>query len=282
MPARDCDHTDYFTGFHQYVLTNPGNDMTVYIPEQDETVNLTADQLGYPEAERQYAAVEFTTARPFDGRWGAQMSYTWSHSWGNHEGYVKSDNGQDDAGITQNFDQPGLTDFAYGDLPNDRRHTIKAFGTYQLDNGLRFGANILWQSGRPVSCFGTHPTDLFAQDYGADSHFCFGEEDGTTEIPGTDPQEYVPALGDGRGVKRGSLGNTPDIMTIDATAQYAMEMGGASVLWTLDVFNLFDSANATVYNEFFESDGGVPDSDYGLIRQYQQPRTVRLSARLRF
>ncbi|MDH3273367.1 MAG: TonB-dependent receptor [Gammaproteobacteria bacterium] len=258
-PARDCNSTDYFTGFHQYVLTNPGNDMTIYIPEQDETINLTAAQLGYPEAERQYAALEFTTARPFDGRWGAQMSYTWSHSWGNHEGYVKSDNGQDDAGITQNFDQPGLTDNSDGNLPNDRRHTIKAFGTYQLDNGLRFGANILWQSGRPVSCFGVHPTDVFAQAYGADAHFCGGES-----------------------VQRGSLGTTPDIMTIDGTAQYNMEMGNASVLWTLDVFNIFDSANPTLYNEFFETDGGVADSDYGLIQQYQQPRTIRLSARLRF
>ena len=250
---------DVFSGFHQYVLTNPGNDMLVYIPEQDEFIDLTADQLGYPEAERQYGALEFTTARPFDGRWGAQMSYTWSHSWGNHEGYVKSDNGQDDAGITQNFDQPGLTDGSKGNLPNDRRHTIKAFGTYQLDNGLRFGANFLWQSGRPVSCFGVHPTDVFAQAYGADSHFCGGES-----------------------VQRGSLGTTPDIMTVDATAQYSMDMGGANVLWTLDVFNLFDSANPTLYNEFFETDGGAADSDYGLIQQYQQPRTLRLSARLRF
>jgi hypothetical protein len=50
----------------------------------------------------------------------------------------------------------------------------------------------------------------------------------------------------------------------------------------LDVFNLFDSANPTLYNEFFETDGGAADSDYGLIQQYQQPRTLRLSARLRF
>jgi hypothetical protein len=250
---------DVFTGFHQYVLTVPGKTMSVYIPEQDETINLTAEQLGYPEAVRKYGAVEFTFARPFDGRWGLDMSYTWAHSYGNHEGYVKSDNGQDDAGITQNFDQPGLTDYSYGNLPNDRRHTIKAFGTYALDSGLRFGANVLWQSGRPLSCFGVHPTDEFAYEYGADSHFCGGEP-----------------------VKRGSLGTTPDILNVDFSAQYNWDMGNTNVLLTLDVFNVFNSQNATVLNEFYESDSGVADSDYGLVRQYQAPRTVRLSARLNF
>ena len=245
---------DVFSGFHQYVLTNPGNDMSVYIPEQDETISLTAAQLGYPEAQRQYGAVEFTFARPFDGQWALSASYTWSHSWGNHEGYVKSDNGQDDAGITQNFDQPGLVDNSYGNLPNDRRHTIKTWGTYQLNDSLRFGANVLWQSGRPRSCLGLHPTDVFAQAYGDDdSHFCGGEP-----------------------VKRGSLGTTPDIMTVDLNAQYTVEMGRADVLFSLDLFNVFDSANAIIINE--EGD----TADFGLIQRYQEPRTLRLSARIGF
>lgn len=250
---------DVFGGFHQYVLTNPGNDMRVYIPEQGEFIDLTADQLGYPEAKRQYGAIEFSYGRPFDGRWGLNATYTWAHSWGNHEGYVKSDNGQDDAGITQNFDQPGLVDNSYGNLPNDRRHTIKVYGSYQLENGIRFGSNLLWQSGRPLSCFGVHPTDVFAQAYGADSHFCNGEP-----------------------VKRGSLGTTPDIMNVNFSVQYATEIGGLDTLFALDIFNLFNSQNATVLNEFGETDGGVADPDYGKIRQYQRPRFLRLSARVRF
>jgi outer membrane receptor protein involved in Fe transport len=250
---------DVFGGFHQYVLTNPGNDMRIYIPEQDEYINLTAEQLNYPEAERQYAAVEFTFSRPFDGTWGLDGSYTWSHSWGNHEGYVKSDNGQDDAGITQNFDQPGLTDFSKGNLPNDRRHTVKVFGYYAFENGLQIGSNVVYQSGRPVSCFGVHPTDVFAQAYGADSHFC-----------------------DGEGVVRGSLGTTPDLFTVDLQAQYNLEMGSTNVLLTADIFNVFNAQNATVFWEYAETDGGQPDSDYGSILQYQQPRTLRLSARIAF
>ena len=245
---------EVFSGFHQYVLTNPGNDMQVYIPEQDEVINLTAAELNYPVAERQYGALEFTYARPFDGKWGMNFSYTWAHSWGNHEGYVKSDNAQDDAGITQNFDQPGLTDNSSGDLPNDRRNTAKLFGMYQMDNGVRLGTNLLYQSGRPRSCFGLHPTDVFAQAYGNDaSHFCGGEA-----------------------VQRGSLGTTPDILTVDLNAQYTLEFGRSDVILSADLFNVFNAQNATGFNE--NGDTG----NYQLVRQYQSPRTLRLSARLRF
>jgi len=51
---------------------------------------------------------------------------------------------------------------------------------------------------------------------------------------------------------------------------------------SLDVFNVFNSQNATVINEIAETFSGTPDDDYGKIRQYQQPRWVRLSARIRF
>ncbi|MDH4073535.1 MAG: hypothetical protein OEV41_10575, partial [Gammaproteobacteria bacterium] len=171
----------------------------------------------------------------------------------------KSDNGQDDAGITQNFDQPGLVDFSSGNLPNDRRHTIKVYGTYALENGLRFSSNVFWQSGRPRNCFGVHPTDEFAYDYGASSHYCQGE-----------------------GVPRGSLGNTPDVMKVDLNAQYAMEFGRTDILWSLDVFNVFNSQNPLIYNEFGDTAGGTPDPDYNKIRQYQSPRALRLSMRVAF
>ena len=36
---------EVFTGFHQYVLTNPGNDMRIYIPEQDEFIDLSSEIL---------------------------------------------------------------------------------------------------------------------------------------------------------------------------------------------------------------------------------------------
>lgn len=250
---------DVFTGFHQYVLTNPGQEMNVYIPEQSEYISLTPEQLGYPKAKREYQALEFTLDRPFDGTWAMNASYTWSNSEGNHEGYVKSDNGQDDAGITQNFDQPGLTDYSYGKLPTHREHTIKLFGSYLFGNGIRVGSTFFWQSGRPYGCFGVHPTDVFAADYGADSHFCGG----------------VP-------VPRGSLGDTPDVLKFDLGVQYNLQVSDFDILLALDIFNLFNSANPTLYSEFGETDSGSPDPDFLKIQQYQAPRSMRLSARVQW
>jgi len=243
---------EVFGGFHQYVLANPGESINVYIPEQDEFVTFSADALGYPQATRQYGSVEMTFERPFDGVWNINASYVWSHSWGNNEGYVRSDNGQDDAGLTTNFDQPGLTDHGSGDLPNDRRHTIKVFGNYQLANGIRFGGNLLWQTGRPKGCFGVHPTDTFAAQYGDESFYC-----------------------DGKPVPRGSLGRTENIMNLDLNAQYLFEMGDSELLVSLDIFNVFNNQAVTEVRE----QEGIP---FGKPTSYQTPLSYRLGLRYRY
>lgn len=241
-----------FSGFHQYVLANPGADMRVYIPEQEEWVELSSEELNYPDAVRQYMAIETTIARPFDGKWGLNASYVWAHSWGNNEGYVRSDNGQDDAGLTTNFDQPGLTDFGYGNLPNDRRHTIKVYGNYMFDNDIRVGANFIWQSGRPKGCFGVHPTDTFAAAYDEASFYC-----------------------DGKPVPRGSLGTTGDLINLDLNAQYTVEMGDQELELSVDVFNVLNSDSVTEVNE-------VDNKNFGRPSSYQQPISYRLSARYNF
>ena len=250
---------DVFFGFNQYVLANPGAPINIYIPEQDEYIDLTAEQLAYPRARRSYKAIELTLNRPFDGTWSLNASYTWASNRGNHEGYVRSDNGQDEAGLTLNFDIPGLVDWSYGNLPNHRQHTIKVFGSYGLENGFRFGSTIFWQSGRPLNCFGVHPTDELAADYGPHSHFCFGEP-----------------------VPRGSLGETPSVLNVDLGAQYNLDVKDFNILFAVDVFNLFNSSNPTVYNEYSETNSGLPNANYGKIRQYQSPRSLRLSARVQW
>jgi len=169
---------------------------------------------------------------------------------------VKSDNAQDDAGITQNFDQPGLVDGSFGKLPNDRTHTFKAYGTYQFDNGIRLGANALVQSGRPISCFGLHPTDTFAAAYGASSHFCGGEM-----------------------VKRVSLGRTSTITNLDLSVQYDFNIANRDVLVSLDLFNVLNSERKIRVSEEGDTSGGLPDVDFGKISAYQSPRAIRLSAR---
>ncbi|WP_226702065.1 TonB-dependent receptor domain-containing protein [Microbulbifer elongatus] len=260
--TRPCTVEDVFSGFHQYVLTNPGADMSVYITEMDETVSLSAAQLGYPEASRTYKALEFTFDREWDGQWMMGGSLVLASLKGNHEGYVKSDNGQDDAGITTSFDQPGLTQYSYGYLPSDQRWTAKLWGNYRFENGLSLGANFVAEDGRPVSCIGNHPTDVFAELYGAESFYCGGEPSG-----------------------RGKAGRTSDTYNIDVAAQYTVGMGnGSEVVLRADVFNLFDFDTEVEVRELGELDnaGTQPDPNFLKPTSYQYPRSVRLSASYNF
>src|SRR5690606_38853991 len=111
-----------WTGYHQYVLTNPGSDLVVDLTDPIggetgvRTVTFTAADLaaiGFPKASRKYDAVELMLRKAWNGKWSFEANYTWSKSRGNSEGFVQSDFQQDDSGITQDFDQPGFIEGAY-------------------------------------------------------------------------------------------------------------------------------------------------------------------------
>ena len=255
---------DFASGFNFYVLTNPGSDLT-FSTDIDgdgvlDPITLTADSLGYPKASRKYKALEFTFERLWDEQWMMGGSLVLASSKGNHEGYVKSDNGQTDAGLTSSFDQPGLTDGSYGYLPNDRRWTVKAWGSYQFQNGLMVGANFLGRDGRPINCIGNHPTDEFAQEYGSESFYCGGEL-----------------------IKRGSVGRTPNIYNVDVSAQYTFELSDkGTVVVRADIFNVFDWSNEVEVREYGELSRAGADPNYGKPTYFQEERKVRFSALYNF
>ncbi|GAB3022414.1 TonB-dependent receptor [Bowmanella dokdonensis] len=266
------DVSDIWGGFHSYVLTNPGTDMTIYTRDLPGTdgeltrMDLSAEDLGYPESVRKYSAIDLTVERAWDNQWFMKAAYTWSHSYGNNEGYVRSDNGQDDAGITTLFDQPGLLDGAYGNLPNDRRHALKVYGGYALTENLIVGANFSYQSGRPINAFGEHPTDAFAAAYGSESFY----EQGVL-------------------VPRGSRGTTSSVTQLDLSLSYTTMLGDYELTFRGDVFNVLDSDTVTEVEEIADSeseyrDDGtpLPNRYYGLTENTQTPRYFRLSASLRY
>jgi outer membrane receptor for ferrienterochelin and colicin len=267
-------------GFHQYVLTNPGEDMVITLSGDDLTradagpgglgrtftdreVTLTADQLNYPVPERTYKAVEVSMEKSFDGVWGARFSYVWSESEGNYEGALKSDNGQTDPGLSQDFDQPGLTDNSYGFLPNHRAHSFKAFGNWQVTPALNIGANLIVQSPRKFGCQGVHPTDFFASLYGPASWFCQGVA-----------------------TPRGSVFESDWTKNLDLTFAYNLSevftIPGDSLVLRADVFNVFGFEAETDYNEFGDLDASTADPNYASPTAYQAPRSVRLSIAYRF
>lgn len=249
----------FYPGSH-YVLTNPGEDMTIYIPAIDAVdgvhggypggeVTLTAEQMNIPKPTRDWKALEVTLQRAWDGRGSDYFSYTLGSSYGNYEGWVRSDNGQDDAGITSLFDSGDMTDNGEGPLPNDRTHTLKYYGNRMLTDNFLVGLNVMYQSGRPLNCFGQRAG---ARTYTNSMFYCNGEV-----------------------VERGDRGRTDGVLTMDLNAQYTLRFANQEVILTGTVYNLLDSSKVT---ERYEENTAY----YYRVTGYQSPRTVRVGFRYNF
>lgn len=242
----------------RYVLTNPGTDLTVETDVDGdgtvETFNLPASEHGFPEPVRKYHAVEFYVDKHMDSRLYLRGSYTWSHSYGNHEGVTRTDLafGSTLAGATYQWDFLGFLDGAYGDLPNDRRHTIKLFGAWKLRENLQFSFAWGWQDGRPRNALGRHPTDRFARFFGPASFFERGE--------------LSP---------RGALGRTEGVSSLDVGLRYRHETKHGGITATIDVFNLLDSEAVVDYYDTSDRWRGRPDPNFGAPAWFQNPRSIR-------
>jgi len=256
--------------YFNYVLGNPGSSYEgFYDLDGDgtpEPISFSADELGYPEAKRTYWGVELTATKRFSNNWMFQGNYTWSQSYGNYEGYLKSDLGQDDAGLTQDFDFAGLMDNADGFLPNDRRHNLKLYGSYSFDFGLQVGAFVFYRTGRPIISLAKHPTDPFATLYGVGSFF-------EQTAPGA--ENSIPA-------PRGNQGTTADVYGLDALIKYDFVLGATNLFVRMDIFNLFDQGAEIQVREFSGTSSFSVDAGFLQTTHFQQPRTVRFGLGVNF
>lgn len=255
-------------GYSAYVLGNPGRDLHIYYDfnengtlESNEQATLKAEDLGYPSAVRKYYSVELFAEKIWNGKWNAQVSYSWSQSYGNYEGWVLSDNGQEDAGLTQIFDTPLYTTNTYGRLPNDRRHQFKAFGSYAITSEFTIGSNILLQSGRPLSKMGSAAT-LLGDVEGVDTVHDMGNT-----------YQLVP---------RGSAGETDWLFQTNLSFVYRPKWGKEHLTVGLDIFNLFNGKAVTKRVETAETAAGGVEYTYDVANAWQAPRYVRLSVGLDF
>ena len=263
---------DVWEGAHSYVLANPGVDMiwtTNELPGTTgpTTITLKAGDLAFPSVQREYSALDLTFDKSFDGQYFMGGSVTLSSNRGNYEGTVKSDNGQDDAGLTQDYDFPEFMDNAYGYLPNHRAFKAKLYGAAMVGETL-VGVNMRMASPRKYGCIGNYPggdgvDDNFGGNYwygGNDSWACNG----------------VPTP---RGsVFDGKWQNQVDLsLSRDISIPFAKE-GKVQ----LNVFNIFDFESPEDYNEYGELDGTYPDPDWQQPTRYQPGRSIRIDLSAQF
>ncbi len=275
-----------WTGFHQYVLVNPGSASTITLSDKINgettlrTVDFSAEDLGYPKARRTYKSITATFDREFDGTWGLNASYTWSKSKGNIEGGIRSDNGQTDSGLTTAFDQPGLVNGSYGFLPGDARHNFKVNGSVRPFSWLTLGTQLQATSPRKYGCIGRVPrqVDRFAGAYGAAGFYC--NTDATGKVI-TDPafagfsNANLPTPTSLQLTPRGSQLKSDWTIINNFSAVFELPNELAHASFRVDVFNAFNRKAKVELNEVGTQDSGRPRGDYGSVVNYQPPRFVR-------
>jgi hypothetical protein len=258
-------------GFPYCRMFNPGED-AVFLTDFADNGTLTettiqADLLS-PKAKRTYKALELF----WDGSWDktfVQASYTLAYSEGNTEGGVKSDIGQSDTNVTQDFDYKELAVDSDGYLPNDRRHAFKIFGSYSITDELAVGTNLLAQSGRPKNCLGIlFPFHGGIHPYGSSFFRC-----GTTAAGGTGPVEVKP---------RGTAGRMPWTWSVDLSVAYTPRWA-TGLTAKMDVFNLFNKQEIVAVEDRAEDPAtGVPAPSYLVPRAFQAPRYFQFSVQYDF
>ncbi|KGI76607.1 TonB-dependent receptor [Oleiagrimonas soli] len=190
-------------------LFNPGGSNRFKVLTADGSssisVNMTnADWGTFPKPKRKYYALDLYLEHPFDGTWTGRVDYVFSRSYGNAEGQVRSDLGQTDISKTEDWDYVQIMSGAGGDLANDRRHQIKAYGAWQVTPEWLVSGTLRIQSGGPKSCLGFYGPDQsdVGLGYGSDYHWCRGKvfSPGSERLPWTKTLNlgvtYRPAFAD--------------------------------------------------------------------------------------
>ncbi|TCV92786.1 TonB-dependent receptor-like protein [Luteibacter rhizovicinus] len=220
---------------------------------------VTPAGVAFPDLKRSYYSLDLYLEHHFDSRWYGRVDYTFSRSYGNSEGQLKSDIGQLDPSVTQDWDAPEIMQYTNGPLPNDRTHALKAYGYFQATPEWLFGANLAIASGRPRNCIGLDPVD--AIQYGASYFECGGK----------------PA-------PRGSQGRLPYTWQLDLNTEYRPLWAGAQqpLAFTAAVFNVAGSQRPVAQVDVGEVNTGGPSDDYRRAIAFQTPRYFRFGVRYDF
>jgi hypothetical protein len=244
---------------HSCYIFNPGETNTFLLNDSNggyKSVQMSQADWGFNQgAKRKYYALDMYLEHPFNDKWQARVDYTFSRSWGNTEGQVRSDLGQDDVSKTEDWDAAELMIASGGYLANNRRHQLKIRGSYQITPEWLVSAAARIQSGSPKNClgyFGATQEDPIG--YGGDYHFCFGEPSGP-----------------------GAAGNTPWTEKVDLGVTYRPAFADHKLGFAVNVFNAFNQRRTIATDPRSVDDVSTVSNTYGMGTYFSSPRYVRLS-----
>lgn len=180
-------------------------------------------------------------------------SYTWSQYYGNFDQdnttglnndlaiFIGSSNVADGAGRQ-------LWDNKYGWLRGDRRHLVKAYGTYRLPWNASVGALTIYQSGEP---------------WQAESYLPYAHLTRST----ISSNRYAEPAGRRR---------TPSHYQLDLNYTQTFAVARYNLILDFDVYNLFDRQTGYNFQPSLHSAG------FGQPRSFITPRRFRVAARVTF
>jgi hypothetical protein len=258
MAELGMDDYDHINGIKGSYLINPGHDPIIRVARlsggyYEVPLDWKKDMGFNTELKRKYYGLELYLEHPFDGKWYGKIDYLFSRNYGNTEGQVRSDLGQNDVSATVDWDYAQVMDYANGALSNDRRHQIKAYGYYQLTPQWLLSGNVAILSGAPKTCMGFYGADQTnpGLGYGSFYHFCAG----TPVSPGYKREAWTYML---------SLG-----------AEYRPDWADQKLAFHVQVNNVLDQQRITQHNGRYGSSAQVRPT-YNLPLSTQSPRYVQL------
>jgi hypothetical protein len=250
---------------------NPGRDNTFLVDFAGTGTNLTkvtltAKDMGFEEATRTYAALDFFAEHPMRNGWYGRINYTLARSKGNTEGQTLSAVAQTDVAATETWDHREIMENANGLLPNDRKHQIKAFGVWEISKQWSVGGNALIASGQPITCLGNYPGPLVDADpgfpdYGSAYHYCNNNATSTTPSP------------------QGSAGRLPWDIRFDMDVVYKPEQL-KGMAFKIDVFNVFNKQTVQQIDQQYNNQDYSISPTYGTpgpFLGYTAPRSARFT-----
>jgi len=245
-----------------------------------EDITIPNSYLNMPPPERRYYDFTFTLqhARTDDEPYVISASYTWTHLYGNIDGYTNlTEAGGAYGSNIQGSVWPGysgvyglqpFTAGFTGDLTGDVRDAFKLAGVYYFKNGLRVGSVFNAHTGEPFSCLGTYPdpNNYVTLSWGAWTHYCNGEV-----------------------VNQGSTWRAPFFWQMDLDIGYDLNMHGHKLSFDLNMNNVTNRQGVTsrvmqVDTGVFSQSTGlpVPNPYYNAVNSLQLPRTTTVSVRYTF